>query len=176
MSGGGRDQWITAEDDVLLRQCEVDRYRASGPGGQHRNKTASAVRLRHRSSGVAAHSADSRSQHQNKAWALLRLREHLAFELRLPVDLPTWTAPPALTALLADGLGKRGEKTRVSQAYLLAVAALLDVFAACSSSLSGTAARLGVSTGQLSRFLLADDRLARTVGEQRAAHGLKPLR
>jgi hypothetical protein len=170
-----RDDWIAAEDEVLLRQCEVDRYRASGPGGQHRNKTESAVRLRH-ASGVVAHSADSRSQHENKAKALRRLREQLAFELRRPVALPAWTPPAALAALAADGLGKRGEKTRVSVPYLLAVAALLDVFAACGGSVSETATRIGHSTGALSRFILADDRLARAVGELRAAHGLKPLR
>ena len=43
---GVRDAAIAASDDELLRQCEVDRYRASGPGGQHRNKTESAVRTR----------------------------------------------------------------------------------------------------------------------------------
>ena len=172
----GRDAWITAPDEVLLRQCEVDRYRASGPGGQHRNKTESAVRLRHGASGVVAHSADSRSQHENKARALRRLREHLAFELRKPVELETWTAAAPLAALLADGLGKRGEKTRVATPYLLAVAALLDLFVACGASLSDTATRLGVSTGALSRFILADERLARAVGEQRAALGMRPLR
>jgi hypothetical protein len=170
-----RDDWIAAADEVLLRQCEVDRYRASGPGGQHRNKTESAVRLRH-ASGVVAHSTDSRSQHENKTRAVRRLRENLAFELRLPVDLTTWTAPAPLAALAAEGLGKRGEKTRVSVPYLLAVAALLDLFAAYGGSVSETAARIGHSTGALSRFFLADDRLTRAVGTLRAAHGLKPLR
>src|SRR5688572_15854160 len=108
-----RDAWIAAADEVLLRQCEVDRYRASGPGGQHRNKTESAVRLRHTPSGVVAHSHDGRSQHENKARALRRLRKHLALDVRLAVQLDGWSPLPPLVALLAEGLGKRGEKTRV---------------------------------------------------------------
>jgi peptide chain release factor len=49
-------------------------YRASGPGGQHRNKVESAVRVTHQPSGVTASSSESRSQHQNKKIALERLK------------------------------------------------------------------------------------------------------
>ncbi len=42
-----RNDWIAASDEILLRSCHEDFYRASGPGGQKRNKTESAVRLRH---------------------------------------------------------------------------------------------------------------------------------
>ncbi len=74
---GVRDAAIAASDDELLRQCEVDRYRASGPGGQHRNKTESAVRLTHRPSGIVVTATERRSQLQNRLVALTRLREKL---------------------------------------------------------------------------------------------------
>ena len=61
-----RAEYLLATDDALIAQSEVDRYRASGPGGQHRNKTESAVRLRHKPSGTTAIGEDSRSQSENK--------------------------------------------------------------------------------------------------------------
>jgi peptide chain release factor 2 len=68
---------LPASDEDLLRECEVDTFRSSGPGGQHVNKTESAVRLRHIPSGVVVTSQQHRSQHQNKALCLRKLREKI---------------------------------------------------------------------------------------------------
>ena len=65
-------------DEDLLRECEIETFRSSGPGGQHVNKTESAVRLRHKPSGVVVTSQQERSQHRNKALCLQRLREKVA--------------------------------------------------------------------------------------------------
>src|SRR3954447_20166092 len=77
--------WTALTDDQLLAQCAVDTYRASGPGGQKRNKTSSAVRLRHPPSGLLVIAEESRPQHENKAKALRRLRRALYLDLREPV-------------------------------------------------------------------------------------------
>ena len=68
---------LPESDDELLRECEVDTFRSSGPGGQHVNKTESAVRLRHLPSGLTVTSRQERSQHQNKALCLRKLREKI---------------------------------------------------------------------------------------------------
>src|SRR5258708_13135852 len=68
---------LPASDEDLLRECEVDTFRSSGPGGQHVNKTESAVRIRHVPSGVVVTSQQERSQHQNKALCLRKLRERI---------------------------------------------------------------------------------------------------
>src|SRR5262245_66550191 len=81
-----RHDWTPLTDDQLLRQCELDTYRASGPGGQKRNKTSSAVRLRHPPSGLIVIAEESRSQHENRARALKRLRQ--AIHLKLREELP----------------------------------------------------------------------------------------
>ena len=62
-------------DEDLLRECEVETFRSGGPGGQHVNKTESAVRLRHGPSGLVVTSQQERSQHQNKALCLRKLRD-----------------------------------------------------------------------------------------------------
>ena len=72
-----RHSWTNLTDEQLLAQCEVDTYRASGPGGQKRNKTSSAVRLRHPGSGLIVIAEESRSQHENRG----RAREQLAASL-----------------------------------------------------------------------------------------------
>src|SRR6202011_6170763 len=87
-----RDIWTALSDAQLLAQCEVDTYRASGPGGQKRNKTSSAVRLRHLPSGLIVIAEESRSQHENRARALRRLRQALYLKIR--EELP----PAARTA------------------------------------------------------------------------------
>jgi ribosome-associated protein len=84
---------LPESDKELLRECELDTFRASGPGGQHVNKTESAVRLTHLPSGVVVTSQQERSQHRNKALCLARLREKITKlnyrpAKRVPTRLP----------------------------------------------------------------------------------------
>ena len=69
--------WHHLPDEALLAQCEVQVHRAGGPGGQHRNKVETAIRLVHGPSGVTAEGKDQRSKTQNLSAALGRLREKL---------------------------------------------------------------------------------------------------
>ena len=63
--------------DVLEREVEIEFFRASGPGGQHVNKTQSALRVTHWPSGVVVIEQDSPSQHRNREIAFDRLVERL---------------------------------------------------------------------------------------------------
>jgi protein subunit release factor A len=63
--------------ETLEREVVVDVFRASGPGGQHVNKTESALRLTHPPSGVVVTAQDSPSQHRNRETAFRRLIERL---------------------------------------------------------------------------------------------------
>lgn len=69
---------------VLEREVEVEVFRASGPGGQHVNKTESALRLTHPPSGVVVIAQDSPSQYRNRETAFRRLAERLAKLNRVP--------------------------------------------------------------------------------------------
>ena len=63
--------------ESLEREVEIDVFRASGAGGQHVNKTESALRLTHWPSGVVVIAQDSPSQHRNREIAFRRLAERL---------------------------------------------------------------------------------------------------
>jgi protein subunit release factor A len=63
--------------ETLEREIAIDTFRASGPGGQHVNKTSSAVRITHAPSGVVVVAQDSPSQFRNKNIAMERLIERL---------------------------------------------------------------------------------------------------
>ena len=63
--------------ETLEREVVIDVFRASGPGGQHVNKTESALRITHPPSGVVVTSQDSPSQYRNRETAFKRLIERL---------------------------------------------------------------------------------------------------
>lgn len=173
-----RSTWAALTEAQLLAQCEVDTYRASGPGGQKRNKTSSAVRLRHLPTGLIVIAEESRSQHENKAKALKRLWHALFLELRDP--LPPDPTPEAVAALPdyaparnADG---RLHLSAKDPRFWPAVGVALDVFAAVEARAADAAALLGVSTGNLIDFLQTDPKVWQEANRLRTLHGHKALR
>jgi protein subunit release factor B len=65
---------------VTIKDCDVQTFRVSGAGGQHRDKTSAGVRIKHRASGAVGRSTESRSQRKNKQVAFRRMAESEPFQ------------------------------------------------------------------------------------------------
>jgi protein subunit release factor B len=98
---------IPETDAALLAECEVQTFRAGGPGGQHQNVTESAVRLRHVPTGLTVTCRAQRSQHLNKMDALRRLRLKLQ-KLGAPPPLPRRATRPSRAAMERRLSAKKG--------------------------------------------------------------------
>jgi len=164
-----RATWATLSDALLLAQCAVDTYRASGPGGQKRNKTSSAVRLRHLPTGLIVIAEESRSQHKNKAKALQRLRRTLYRDLRDdPPPMDDWTA--------ARGTDGHVHLSPKEARFWPAIGVALDVLALNEAQVSTAAEQLGVSTANLIDLLQADPVAWQEANRLRTLFGQKLLK
>ncbi|PPR85650.1 hypothetical protein GOBAR_AA35044 [Gossypium barbadense] len=154
--------YLTLKDEELMRQCELNTFKASGPGGQHRNKRESAVRLKHLPTGIIAQAVEDRSQHMNRASALARLRTLIALKVRNPVSLESYSPPPELLQILPRNSTHRRSDSGPqigpnNPKFILGMQALLDLIFAVDGSISDAAKLLGcviLTSGTFIAFLL----------------------
>lgn len=156
-----RNRLLTATDDELLAHCRMDVARGTGPGGQKRNRTESAVRLTVEDTTIQVLCDQSRSQHRNRELALRELRLRLALECRFPTrESMPWSDPPPV---------KQPE-------FTLWIAQVLDVVAGHGWRVGDAVQAMDVSTNRFSQAVLTDDRVARVVNRERERNGMRPLK
>ncbi len=154
----------------LLDQCEVKRIKRGGPGGQHRNKTASAVVLKHLPTGTIAEANERRDQSVNLQRAIFRLRVQLALEVRTRrnrVPSPLWQSRCPRGRIAIDP--EHEDFPRI-------LAEALDVIEQREGDAKNAAAELGCSLTQLVKLLSLDARGLALLNAQRAQRHLRPLK
>ncbi len=152
----GWREYLNLDDTQLLGQCRQEASRGSGPGGQKRNKTSSAIRLVHEPTGLAVRASEERSQKTNKNNALDRLRMEIAIQLRSKLDVTDF--------------GKFSTK------HPITIAIILDALRESNYVISDAAAKLNLSTAKLSKLTCGQLMLLDEVNRQRAILRLRPLR
>ena len=158
MTASERNAMLTAEDAVLLRDCELIMQKGTGNGGQKINKTSSAVRLRHRPTGIAVAANEERSQSRNRHIALRKLRYEIALRVHADPSGADFTLLPSPSP---------GNHTRL----ILWTAGLSDRLAASGFDLAQTAALCGVSASQLERAMRKYPQIWRFFSENRQKNG-----
>ena len=161
----------TTPVEILLRDCEVRHERRRGPGGQHRNKTESAVVIRHLPTGVEGQAAERRSQFDNHRYAVKRLRMNLALVVR--TDSLAEAAPTELWRSRCVG-GQMGISEE-NEDFPTILAEALDVLNARNAHVTGSAEQLGCTSSQLVKLLKKEPRAFLWLNDCRRRHGLPLL-
>ena len=158
------------DEQELLKDCEIRRQRRSGPGGQHRNKVETGIFVIHQPTDCRAEACEKRSQAENQAIAIHRLRIQLALSHReSPAD--------ERGQLWQQRVRNRRLNVSVEHSdFPSMLAELFDYLPTVEYSLGDAGAHFGVSASQLVKFLKAQPQAFVRFNELRTANGQKPLR
>jgi hypothetical protein len=163
----------TLSEGALMKQCTIGFGRDGGPGGQHRNKVDTAVRLVHEPSGIEVRANQRRKQYENRKVATHRMREQLAIQLRCRVPRRDYQ-PSELWRRRRQGQKLSVNPRHADYPALLAEA--MDVVFARNFDVAGAAGMLGITMSQLARLLRHHKKAFGIVNDERTARGLPPLK
>ena len=155
--------------DEVLRHIRELHARRSGPGGQHRNKTQTAVILLHEPTGIQAEANERRSQAENRRVALARLRLKLALEHRTPP--PSGPSP----LWLSRTRGRRLVVAADHDDYPSLIAEAIDRLQAHAFRMPPAAESLGVTASTLVKLFKKSPAAWTTLNRLRETAGLPRL-
>ncbi len=155
-----RDEFLKLDDSALSSYCELEFIKGTGNGGQKRNKTSTAVRVKLKAFNLVTYDCSERSQHRNRSQALAKLRHLLAMTVR---EFPA-TPPERLDCALNH------------PDYPIFLAHLIDVATEQHWDNKSTASVLGITPTRLLKLFARDPALWIRVNTERHALGLGSLR
>ena len=150
-----RDELLKMSDAELAGRCRLEFFKATGNGGQKRNKTSSAVRVSLEEYGISAEDCSERSQHRNREAALTKLRCRLAYQVRKSYE------PFERESCSLEHFD-----------YPLFLAKLLDLLFESQLDYRQAAAKCGVSATSLLKTISRDSELFSLYNRERKAAGL----
>jgi RF-1 domain len=154
-----RNEWLKSDDDKMICNCRFEPFKASGTGGQKRNKTSSAVRLTHLPTAIVVTDCSGRSQHKNRHSAIKKLRMQLALELRCKPVVP-----------------EQLDISLKNPAYAVFVAQIIDIFYSFDYELKKTAEFICISSSKLVKIIQRDPQLWQYINQCRQAKELPLLK
>ena len=98
---------------INSKDIKIEFFKSSGPGGQHKNKRFTAVKITHLSTGISAVATEQRSQAQNRTIALQRLRRKVERLTRKKKKRIPTRMPKALKERILESKKRRGQKKRL---------------------------------------------------------------
>lgn len=162
--------------EALVAGCDFQRTRRGGPGGQHRNKTETAIVVTHRESGVSGQASERRSQKDNREVAIFRLRLNLAVAVRCEKDSANEvTQPSELWRGRVSG-GKLSVSPNHADFPALLAEGLDWIFAYEFDLSTAAKSKLGLSTSQLIKFLKLCPEAWQLVQQRRHENGMPRLK
>jgi hypothetical protein len=163
----------------LELEVKYEATRSTGPGGQHRNRVATAIRVTHLPTNVSAMGTERRSQLENKKMALYRLRHKLALHHRSEISDEDLCPASGYQPSEAWMRRVKSKKIKVSidhDDFPALLAEVLDRLHVDQDDIALTATAFRVSNSQLIKFLASDHHALHELNERRKKSGQKPLR
>jgi len=165
---------------ALMNECTVRRHKASGPGGQHRNKVETAITLTHTPTGTTATATERRRQADNQRIALKRLRLKLAIEVRTDIALVDLSGAVSV-GVPSDLWQSRIKSGRIvlsadHEDFPTLLAEALDILVALDYDTTKAAAVLSITGSQLVKLFQKEPAVLANVNAERAKRGLRVLR
>ncbi|MDP6541447.1 MAG: peptide chain release factor-like protein [Phycisphaerales bacterium] len=160
-------------NEELLKQVSLEFGRSSGPGGQHRNRKATACTATHVPSGISGTATERRRQSENRALSISRLRRTLAIIIRTKINTENWKCSEIWSTR------QHGNQLPINPKhphYPHLLAEVLDLLYAFDFDLVAASECASISSSQIVKLIGHDKQALIWVNDQREERGLSQLK